>query len=457
MATDTVDDDELDLDEEDRKRALLKNAGATPPTASPQPEPPPKSMSIGTPIRPTADATPAPVPAPEEANPPINATPPAGAVGMSIRTPPKAPTELPQYHGLNRVLDTIAGATNIGTAIERAGGFGTQGHLARIENEQQLEANQAAEAAKQAEASRANAEAAEAATRGQTEAETAKVGNELVDVTLPDGTKTQVMRKNIASPTAAIINSASRENVANTNAGARTDVADTNARAREETARIMVGGKPMATKNIMGNDNKPHVMMWNPNTHTYDRDLGVAPTASATSAYANTRTTTLIDPETGLPTVYQFDPNTQTYSKQVGVSATGPYGHEMAQAGAVERSGNELIKEIDANRDRIGDVGAVWNAAFTGSPLSDPYQSGLAAQIASFAALNPALHGARGVTAMKEFEKIYGSPINNPDSLIAAIQAGMKTAGNIAPQTKTPTNKNANKGNRPPLESFDRK
>ena len=99
----------------------------------------------------------------------------------------------------------------------------------------------------------------------------------------------------------------------------------------------------------------------------------------------------------------------------------------------MERSGTALISKIQSNMDKIGDAQAILNAAFTGTPLSDPFQSGLATDIASFAALNPALHGARGVSAMKEFEKIYGSPINNPESLIAAIEAGMRTAGYINP------------------------
>lgn len=38
----------------------------------------------------------------------------------------------PEYHGWHRALDTLAGATNIGTAIERAGGFGTQGYNAKL-------------------------------------------------------------------------------------------------------------------------------------------------------------------------------------------------------------------------------------------------------------------------------------------------------------------------------------
>ncbi len=201
----------------------------------------------------------------------------------------------------------------------------------------------------------------------------------------------------------------------------------------------MVGGKALGTKNIEVNG-KPHVMMWNPTTHTYDKDLGEAPPpGAASSAYANTRTVNLIDPESGLPTIFQFDPATQTYSKQVGTSATGAYGHEMAQAGAIERAGTELTKLIQDNRDRIGDVGAIVKAAFMGTPLSDPFQSGLATQLASYAALNPALHGARGVTAMKEFERIVGTPVNNPDSLIAAIEAIGRTAHAVNPTQGNPS------------------
>ena len=49
----------------------------------------------------------------------------------------------PEYHGLKKVFDTLAGATRIGTAIEQAGRFGTQGYYERLA---QAKANAAQEA-----------------------------------------------------------------------------------------------------------------------------------------------------------------------------------------------------------------------------------------------------------------------------------------------------------------------
>ena len=53
------------------------------------------------------------------------------------------------------------------------------------------------------------------------------------------------------------------------------------------------------------------------------------------------------------------------------------------------------------------------------------------AQIASFAALQPTLHGFRGQQALAQFEKIIGGVPKNPDALEAAIKAIQGTAGII--------------------------
>jgi hypothetical protein len=431
-----TDDDELELEDQQRRKQQDPNApiGSMPkpnPSSVPLPAsmPPPDTGAAPTPDASTISGT-----APYQ---PTAPRPESKAfTDWQAQDLAKHPVGQPRYHGLARVADTIAQMTWPGQAAEVGGEMGTlgaQAKQARLARGAAEENTQISYGEKEREA---NAKAEEEAVKTQGE----ETGNELVDVKLPDGTTTQVMRKNLASPTSAIINTAGREDIAKTNAGAKENVATTNAGAKEETAKIMVGGKALGTKEIQGPDGKAHVMMWNPTTHTYDKDLGEAPPKqAASSAYANTRTVQLLDPESGLPTVYQYNAATNSYDKPLGTSSTGAYGHEMAQAGAVERAGAGLIEEIKQNRDKIGDVGAIWNAAFMGTPLSDPYQSGLATRLASFAALNPALHGARGAAAMKEFEKIYGSPVNNPDSLIAAIEAGVKTAQYVNPKGKGST------------------
>jgi hypothetical protein len=101
------------------------------------------------------------------------------------------------------------------------------------------------------------------------------------------------------------------------------------------------------------------------------------------------------------------------------------------QAKVIGNAGNGLIGTINGHRDKVGNVEAIFNSAFLGTPIADPETSGIAAELASFAALQPAMHGFRGQQALKEFEKIIGGVPKDADALIAAIQGIMKTAGYV--------------------------
>jgi hypothetical protein len=102
------------------------------------------------------------------------------------------------------------------------------------------------------------------------------------------------------------------------------------------------------------------------------------------------------------------------------------------QARIIKTAGDQLIASIEQNRDKLGNVGSYWSQATNGTPISDPTVSGLMAQIASFAALQPTLHGFRSEAALKGFEHIIGGVPKNPDALEAAIKAIQGTAGIIA-------------------------
>src|SRR5439155_20552336 len=77
-------------------------------------------------------------------------------------------------------------------------------------------------------------------------------------------------------------------------------------------------------------------------------------------------------------------------------------------------------------------VGSYWTQFTNGTPISDPTTAGLMAQLASFAALQPTLHGFRSEAALKGVEKIIGGGPKNPDALEAAIRAIQGTAAIIA-------------------------
>jgi hypothetical protein len=115
------------------------------------------------------------------------------------------------------------------------------------------------------------------------------------------------------------------------------------------------------------------------------------------------------------------------------IKPTGQAASREEQASVIGRAGDGLIKTIESNRDKLGNVSAILESAFLGTPLADPAQAGLATEIASFAALNPAMHGFRGTDALNEFKRIIGGIPNNPDALISSIKAIQKTAGYFNP------------------------
>lgn len=99
------------------------------------------------------------------------------------------------------------------------------------------------------------------------------------------------------------------------------------------------------------------------------------------------------------------------------------------QGRAIMEAGDTLKKEIDKHSDKIGNLGSYWTQYVNGTPISDPEVSGLMARIASYAALQPALHGFRGQQALAEFQKIIGGIPKNAESLKSAIDAIDDTAG----------------------------
>jgi hypothetical protein len=102
------------------------------------------------------------------------------------------------------------------------------------------------------------------------------------------------------------------------------------------------------------------------------------------------------------------------------------------QGTIIQAAGQHLIDVINQNRDKFGNMAAVWNSLKNNSPLADKETSYIKAQLGSFAALNPRMHGFRGQQVYQEFEKLIGGVPKNPEALIGAIQGIMDTAGTVA-------------------------
>jgi hypothetical protein len=210
----TVTDEDLELDDEQKKKQAAQQ------TIGSMPKPNPSSVTV-----------PAAMPAPEVGL----AAPPTSTIAESTPYSPMAPRPQsqaftdwqaqdlakhpagqPRYKGLTAVGDTIASAVG----LERHSEFGTEG----AKNKSARLAGNAAEENTQigyGEKERSNEAALESE---QAKTATEKTGSEVQQVPLPGGGTAGVMTKNIASPTAAIINSAERGQAAQTAAGAKTDV-----------------------------------------------------------------------------------------------------------------------------------------------------------------------------------------------------------------------------------------
>lgn len=98
------------------------------------------------------------------------------------------------------------------------------------------------------------------------------------------------------------------------------------------------------------------------------------------------------------------------------------------QARIIRSAGDQLVSSIERNRGKLGNLGSYWTQATNGTPIADPDTAGLMAQLSSFAALQPTLHGFRSEAALKGFEHIIGGVPKNPDALISAIRAIQGTA-----------------------------
>lgn len=208
--------------------------------------------------------------------------------------------------------------------------------------------------------------------------------------------------------------------------------------------RVEPNAKPMEHVPLLGPDGKPTIANYHPDTGKYTDSAGneianprpIPPPPNYGEMILPTKTATYMDPKTNLPTEFQWNEQTKRYDIPVGMSATNAYGHEAAQAGAVVRAGSQVISTLEANRDKLGTLGAWVQKHGLNTPIADPTLAGIQSQLASFAALNPAMHGARGAQAMEHFEKIIGGLQQNPDATIAGIRGIMQTAGDINPNAQ---------------------
>lgn len=163
---------------------------------------------------------------------------------------------------------------------------------------------------------------------------------------------------------------------------------------------------------------------------------GEAPAPSA-QQFSQTKTIQKFGAD-GYPHVFAFNPKTNTYDVDQGFSSAGASGHQAAQATAVANAGEDMIKTITSNKAKLGTLSAWVQKHGLNTPIADPDLAGLQAQLSSFAALQPAMHGFRSHSALETFDKIIGGLQQNPDATIASIRGILKVTGNMNPALRKP-------------------
>lgn len=154
-----------------------------------------------------------------------------------------------------------------------------------------------------------------------------------------------------------------------------------------------------------------------------------------------TRTATIWNPETGFPEVMQYNPDTGRYDQPIGIAGTGPAAGRMAQAAAVQRGAEGLISDLTKHKDELGSLSAWVQKYGLDTPIANPDLAEVQAELSSFAALQPAMHGFRSTNALDTFEKIIGGLQKDPDATIQSIRGILKTTGALLPTKTTPSTK----------------
>jgi len=117
------------------------------------------------------------------------------------------------------------------------------------------------------------------------------------------------------------------------------------------------------------------------------------------------------------------------------ISMPTEMGKNKAEQGRIIiNQGNELIRLIDQNRDRLGAWDGRVSEGTVDLGISDPVVREIYTRMKSYAALQPQLHGARGIAYAREFEDAAGKLKDNPDSAIASINALNSLGGEFVQQ-----------------------
>lgn len=410
MAEEELEDDELE-DDPTKKRQY--------PQGQPDLESPSETVGSSAPIgqKPKMESVSAPAvtPAPAYTDPSQVSTVVKPST-LGVQSTPITNTPRPQYHGLNRVLDTIAGTTSIGSAAERAGGFGTQGWDAKNQSEEQQLAEQAGTRQK-------NAQALNLETAPQRAEDTNQTKENVANITQGG----QNTRNAITNQT--------KENVANTNqtgATTREGMKETAAaplqKAREDLAEAEAG-----LAKFKSDPNSPMYKMAQQRMaiaqQSYDLRVKEFGYNYEPSALTPAEQDTLPTDQAGNPVALHspLKPSAQT------VSAAQRATNVVTQL-------PRLRQEITELQGSLGPVPGRWNQFWQGNVgVADPKFAHLADDM-EFAASAMALAHAYGrlpQSISDKFDKMYQAGKQSPENMLAAMDVAQEWMPKIASAGQT--------------------
>lgn len=340
------------------------------------------------------------------------------------------PAGQPRYHGIARVADTIAQMTWPGQAAEIGGEFGTLGRRAktdRLAHNADIENDQAKYVQEE---DKSNADVA------HTEAQTKELdtGSDLVDVNTPSG-PIKMMRKNLASPTSAIINATGQEHVQ--------DLRNKGAAGLEKQKEEYGSDLEEAKVNLTKAQTDLAKFRANPNSPMYR--IAQEHLKMAQGAYQMKLKEYAYNYDPTAPGILdareQGNAPTDMAGNPVGLHS--PLKPGSTQINAAQRASQivaqlpRLTQEVNAMRAEIGpDVGR-WNRFWQGDVGAASPQFAHLRDDMEYAASAIALAHAYGrlpQTISDKFDQMYEAGKQDPDNMIAALQV----AGEWLPKMMKP-------------------
>lgn len=409
-----LEDDDLDLSEEERRRA--RPVGA--PIAAQPLRPPVAPQPIGTAISPDTVQMPQPAAVPLPTPNTVSGTGPLAPRPAAERLTALQEKGLPQYHGAKRFLDTLAGATNIGSAIEAASGLGTVGYKARTlapaEAAAREEAKQIQEAGTERETeARAGHEAGQE-EEARARAEAARQGMENVIITGPGGVQYQVPRKDAERLLGTV--------VTQQEAGERE-------KGREETTKEVAQGKEASAEKIATGKEKSAEEIAKERTASAER---VAQGRNLVSVeVAKIRADAANDPNKLTNTMKSMKQQAQATLPQI----------------------DKALDETEAVAGLLGPTEGRWNNFWQGKVgLAEPKYAHYKDEIAMVSTAVTLAH-ARGRMSndlFEHFQKMFDAGKQAPENMIQALNVAKEWLTGYAAMGETPATPGApGPGNKP--------